>query len=578
VEKTNNRLPNGAGNTKANLQEDVTATPSLLDGIEKAVRISNRKPKTQELKEMKREELKTILSFIGGKLKLTSRQALIFSHILDKSASRPVTQPELAKSLKCSNIRLLKYLNAIEALEKKGLILHGKSVRRESAYCVPLNVIRSLRKGKQIKPIRYCNLKSEELFYRFEKIYESREDEENTLEFFITEIIFLLDDNMHLDFCRFLKEYKLCKIDLVFFILLCNRLVRDEKDDYDIGYLKHDKNYFDTVEMDILYRGLRRCSNDLFEKGLIEYIGNDGLKDTKSVMVSQKARDELLADFDLQGIGDRNKNGLIPCAELKEKRLFYNEKEAAQIKRLASLLREDNFKNIVDRLSDSNMRTGFACLFSGSPGTGKTETAYQLARDTGRDIMPVEISKTKSMWFGQSEKIIKSIFDRYRSRVRRSQKMGEKEPILLFNEADAVIGKRRQIGESNLAQTENTIQNIILEEMEKFEGILIATTNLAGNMDAAFERRFLFKIEFEKPNLEVRKNIWQNLLPELPLKNCGELAYTFDLSGGQIENIARKFTVETVLNGTTPNFETVVGFCREELLAKKSPRIGFVAN
>jgi SpoVK/Ycf46/Vps4 family AAA+-type ATPase len=113
--------------------------------------------------------------------------------------------------------------------------------------------------------------------------------------------------------------------------------------------------------------------------------------------------------------------------------------------------------------------------------------------------MPVDISKTKSMWFGQSEKIIKDIFDRYRSRVKQAQKTRESIPILLLNEADAVICKRRETEGSNLAQTENAMQNIILEEMEKLEGILIATTNLTQNMDKAFERRFLFKVEFEKP-------------------------------------------------------------------------------
>ena len=88
------------------------------------------------------------------------------------------------------------------------------------------------------------------------------------------------------------------------------------------------------------------------------------------------------------------------------------------------------------------MRTGFACLFSGSPGTGKTETARQVAKATGRGIIQVDIADTKSKWFGESEKQIKAVFNRYRAAVKGSDVM----PILLFNEADAVIGKRQELG------------------------------------------------------------------------------------------------------------------------------------
>ncbi len=78
---------------------------------------------------------------------------------------------------------------------------------------------------------------------------------------------------------------------------------------------------------------------------------------------------------------------------------------------------------------------------------------------------------------------------------------------LLFNEADGVFGKRKDNPSSNVTQTEIAIQNIILEEMEKLDGILFATTNLTDNLDKAFERRFLFKIRFDKPTLEAKTNI-----------------------------------------------------------------------
>jgi SpoVK/Ycf46/Vps4 family AAA+-type ATPase len=218
------------------------------------------------------------------------------------------------------------------------------------------------------------------------------------------------------------------------------------------------------------------------------------------------------------------------------------------------------------------MRGGFCCLLSGPPGTGKTETVYQLARETGRDLIMVDISQTKSMWFGESEKRIKSIFDKYRSCVEND----DITPILLFNEADAVLGKRKDTGMGGPAQTENAIQNIILQELENLNGIMIATTNLTGNLDKAFERRFLFKIQFEKPGTNVRAEIWQNMIPALSGEEALHIAERFDFSGGQIENVARKRTIESVLSGAETDFDDLIEFCKEESLESRMyGKIGF---
>jgi SpoVK/Ycf46/Vps4 family AAA+-type ATPase len=240
----------------------------------------------------------------------------------------------------------------------------------------------------------------------------------------------------------------------------------------------------------------------------------------------------------------------------------------------------ENFKEVQARLKDSSMRSGFACLFYGPPGTGKTETAYQLARETKRDIMLVDISQTKSKWFGESEKQIKQLFDRYSMLVKSALDKGTAVPILLFNEADAVIGKRLTLKEerNGPGQTENAIQNIILQEIENLTGILIATTNLTENMDKAFERRFLYKIEFEKPNQMSREAIWKSIIPALTSSDTHELASRYDFSGGQIENISRKRAVETVISGKEPTLETLLAWCKDEMLdGKESKRVGFAA-
>jgi SpoVK/Ycf46/Vps4 family AAA+-type ATPase len=234
-------------------------------------------------------------------------------------------------------------------------------------------------------------------------------------------------------------------------------------------------------------------------------------------------------------------------------------------------LHEEQLKKIRTRLKQQGLGEGIATLFYGVPGTGKTEMAKQLGRLTGRDIMKVEISKTKSMWYGESEKIIKRVFADYADFTEDCEQL----PILLFNEADAVFSKRQSISQSNVVKTENAIQNIILEELENFKGILIATTNLQDNLDGAFERRFLFKVEFRKPGLINRARIWESKLNPLNKEEARILASKYDFSGGEIDNIVRKWEIHSIINGEADVFPTIEGFCNDERLGEKIRSIGF---
>ena len=131
--------------------------------------------------------------------------------------------------------------------------------------------------------------------------------------------------------------------------------------------------------------------------------------------------------------------------------------------------------------------------------------------------------------------------------------------------------------ERSVDKMENSIQNIILQEMESLEGIMIATTNLTQNMDKAFERRFLYKIEFSRPSLTAKSLIWQSMIPELSQDDAKSLAQKYNFSGGQIENIARKHIVDNIITGKTFSLENLNRHCDSELLDREAPRraIGF---
>ena len=145
-----------------------------------------------------------------------------------------------------------------------------------------------------------------------------------------------------------------------------------------------------------------------------------------------------------------------------------------------------------------------------------------------------------------------------------------------FNEGDAILSKRITNVERSVDQMNNSLQNILLEEMENLNGIMIVTTNLTTNLDSAFERRFIYKIQFDKPGKEVKARIWKSMIDELNDHDSNLLAEMFDVSGGEIENIARKATMEYVLTGIKPDFEMLKSFAAEEKLKTTSrPIIGF---
>lgn len=188
----------------------------------------------------------------------------------------------------------------------------------------------------------------------------------------------------------------------------------------------------------------------------------------------------------------------------------------------------------------------------------------QITKVTGRSIVHVDISESKSAWFGESEKRIKKIFTSNKNACKICKKKGEKMLILLFTEADSLISKHKSDTSGNCAQTENAIQNIILEELENLKGIFIATTNLATNMNAAFERRFLFKIKFENPSVEAKTSIWMDKLSWIDKNAANEFAEKYDFSGGQIDNIIRKIAMNEVITGERPDLAEIHSMCNCE--------------
>ena len=373
--------------------------------------------------------------------------------------------------------------------------------------------------------------------------------------------------DVQLSFVRIISALNISEKDLILLLYFCHLLVNNKYENVKLTDLEE---LYDSVSD---YRKVRfeflKMTNPLFTLGLLECVET-------CYRLTNKARKDLLSEMfpvivQAEPIKTIKEKNIIDYRDITLKKMFYNPQESGQINTLTHLLDEQRFAEVQQRLIDSGMRKGFACIFYGAPGTGKTETVYQIARQTKRHIFLVNISETKSMWYGESQRLIKDIFDRYNDMVKRSKSA----PILLFNEADAVFGKRIEGMTQSTDKTENAIQNIILQEMETLEGIMIATTNLTQNLDPAFDRRFLYKIQFNKPTPETKQFIWQTMIPSLETEIAAEMAVNYDFSGGEIENIARKLTVEFILTGIKPTAEQMHELCKTEQMNKKYRSVGF---
>ena len=437
-----------------------------------------------------------------------------------------------------------------------------------------------MKRDEKYAPRRCTGLTCQELFGELEDIFDLRKENELTYEAMAQKINNLFEDNKQLQFVQLANTYYE-NDDKMLLVLFCHLCVNNG-DDY-IGF--HDLDFLYDNKRDWIRVKTRLNNGDhfLIDGEIIEYNNDNGMVDRESFRVTQKFKDEALSEVVLQ-TRNRDKDSSdyihsdkiaekIHSDKIAEKQLFYGESIQNQIDELGGLLDEGHYQEITSRMKKAGFRCGFTCLFYGAPGTGKTETVLQLARQTGRDILQVDVSKIKSCWVGESEKNIKSLFDTYKDKVKKS----EKAPILLFNEADAIINKRQEGAERSVDKMENSIQNIILQEMENLDGIMIATTNLAQNMDKAFERRFLYKIKFEKPTLEARMHIWHEMIPALSEDDTKTLAEKYEFSGGQIENIARHNAINGILYGDQGNtLESLMTYCDSERLETRQTRkIGF---
>ncbi|EGK8085247.1 ATP-binding protein [Campylobacter lari] len=216
---------------------------------------------------------------------------------------------------------------------------------------------------------------------------------------------------------------------------------------------------------------------------------------------------------------------------------------------LESILKQQD-KKVLERLNKWGIKTNknieAKIIFYGPAGTGKTMSALSMAKAMKKSILSFDCSKILSKYVGESEQNVRKIFDTYKELCQTSKQ----SPILLLNEADQFLSTRVE-SSAGADKMHNQMQNIFLEQIERFSGVIIATTNFLESLDVAFSRRFEYKIEFKKPNYEQRLMIWQKALPKnakfddsFDLKNLA----SHELSGAQIVMVVKNTALKAAIS------------------------------
>ncbi len=311
-------------------------------------------------------------------------------------------------------------------------------------------------------------------------------------------------------------------------------------------------------------------TSQLIKEGLIE-MKPERYSDEMGLMLTNKAILMVFPHWDLEiepkkdrVSFEKHQEGftLYKPEDLKDVSLYFNERNQKFKDRIELIIKCTD----KEKLSSAAL----AMMISGYPGTGKTAFAKKLCNDLGLLLMFVEMSDIQAKYIGETEQNIHRLFNQYRNLWKKS----DKPVVLLFNECDQLFGRKVQVEKSSDLFS-NAVQSQLLNEMENLNGILIATCNSTDNLEEAFKRRFLFHMEFEKPDFETRKKIWCGL--DGSWTNNSKMLDTisqYELTGAQIDNVLKKMSLLSTIDDSIQD-QLLFDLIEEENNVLVGNRIGF---
>ena len=518
-------------------------------------------------------KLRPDLEKIGQFYSCSPEEALFLSLIFGlKVVNSTVYYNDLVNYMDCNPFFVVSHETLFKSLQKKRLITKEDNWGRNS---ISLNLTREAYNAAAAnKPPQPAESKLDDVYtllQRTDNLINERRKEVISTQELLEEIRQILQNERGASTVVRIESLGLSLRETAMLLFMCYQFANGE-DFVDLNDMMN--SIFDTISDKVsAKRELINGEAGLVKQELVAF-ENDFFMMGRTLRLTDKAITELFGDsqtfFEIQRPFRPTHCRLVEAKSVQPKTLHLNESEEKQVGVLHNLLRDEQLGQVQQRFQQAGLGKGVVVLLYGEPGTGKTETVYSIAARTQRNVLLVDIANIKDKYVGESEKHLKMLFEEYRKAAAHF----ERTPILLFNESDALISKRIEVV-SSVDQMNNSMQNILLQELETFEGILFATSNLNVNLDKAFERRFPYKIHFRKPDVATREKIWAGKLPDLDPQAVATLAGGFELTGGQIDNIVRKYLLHNILNDTAPDLGQIEQMCSEESLHGATSRIGF---
>ena len=378
-------------------------------------------------------EIEKELSVVAEYLETGNQAAFLFSNIVSLYfMGREVEFTDICRHFDAVPFDVLPHMKHADELITRGILTRKNGRRRineptiNKTYYVAYELCEAILKEQVCPPLKkeYKDSLLDVLESLNDIINQCIDEELNSYEL-EEELDGIIKSNNQFKFIKKMKGLNLPNLDRAVFLFVSWGIISGCRS-VDIERLLRSavrRNAERVKYMQEIYSGQNRLINE----GFLEIKEARFLNDVE-FSITDKTKLMLEEDGIVMAMKNSRRDDLIFPKDIGQKAMFYNASEAAQIDKLKPMLEEAKYQELVSRLKSKNLPVGLNVLLFGAPGTGKTETALQLAKSSGRQIIKIDISKTKSMWFGESEKIVKKIFSDYKE-FAASQELA---PILLF--------------------------------------------------------------------------------------------------------------------------------------------------
>ena len=337
------------------------APTSLLQAIERIDRVVVEERLDKDALKAATPEIEYLAKRIG----VSALQAVLFSVLVNHGSNMSISN--LADHLSISNAQALSLLKEMKELERLHLLEIDDSFSGIT-FSIPSRVLIQLSRNKDFKHERTTGLDSGEFLTYvhniFTKVYDNDIDREQLIE----EIQNLLGDNKKCNFVKALKKLRVNESYGLVMLMLSSALYVDDRELMGINLLRPCAQ--NTAQYKAWKRDLRAGTKKKKKKDLIEFGCEDGIANTRTIMLTKKARELLLSDVEITANDEQQPvSGIIQSSTIKPKELYYSSEVTKLVNDLTKFFDQENYKNILERMEKSNFRRAFTCLFYGGPGT-----------------------------------------------------------------------------------------------------------------------------------------------------------------------------------------------------------------